>query len=847
MTQPAESKTTYELPIAGMTCASCVARVERALAQAPGVEAATVNFASESATVRAGDGADLATLAKVVQDAGYEVRTERLDPSVRGMTCASCVARVERALAATPGVLSATVNLATESATLRILPGLYDPEKARRRVADAGYELLSRDEAAPQTDALAREQRREAADLLRRFILAAALTIPAVVLGMHEVFTFVKPVPMETRNLLGFLLSAPVILWAGWRFHRVALRLARRRTADMNTLVSIGTLTALVYSSAATFFPGWFLTAGKMPAVYFEVGAVIVTLVLLGRYLEARAKGQTAGAIRALLKLAPQTATVVRGGAEREVPLAEVLAGDLILVRPGERIGVDGRVVKGSSAVDESMLTGESMPVDKAPGDEVIGGTLNTSGAFTFQATRVGQDTALANIIRMVQEAQGSKAPIQRLVDRIAAIFVPVVLGVASLTLVSWWLLFPGAVPAGGDPFTFGLLTAITVLVIACPCALGLATPTAIMVGTGKGAQAGILVKDAAALETAQRLRTVVLDKTGTITEGKPRLTDLISAGPDSADALLRLAASAERGSEHPLARAVVEEARRRGLDLAEPETFEAFAGQGVAARVDGREVRIGKPAFLAAAGVELPDSGGVDRVAHGGKTPVLVAVDGQFAGLLGIADTIKPGSIQAIAELRELGLKVVMLTGDNRTTAEAIAREAGVDRILAEVLPGEKAAEIKRLQASGHLVAMVGDGVNDAPALVQADVGIAIGTGADVAIASSDITLISGDLRGVPAAIRLSRFTMRAIRQNLFWAFIYNTLGIPVAAGVLFPAFGLLLSPMIAAAAMAFSSVSVVTNSLRLRGLRLRRLGGPGGGAGAQPRSLAPATHGAD
>jgi Cu+-exporting ATPase len=847
MSQPAESKTTYELPISGMTCASCVARVERALSRAQGVEAATVNFASESATVRAGDGADLATLAKVVQDAGYEVRTERLDPSVRGMTCASCVARVERALAATPGVLSATVNLATESATLRVVPGVFDQAEAGRRVAEAGYELASPADADSGTDGLAEEQRREAAGLLRRFVIAAILSAPAVVLGMHEVFTFTQAIPMETRNLLGFLLGTPVILWAGWRFHRVALRLARHRTADMNTLVSIGTLAAWVYSTAATFAPAWFEVAGKEANVYFEAGAVIVTLVLLGRYLEARAKGHTAGAIRALLKLAPQTATVVRGGAEREVPLAEVVAGDLILVRPGEKVAVDGRVVKGSSAVDESMLTGESMPVDKAPGDEVIGGTLNTSGAFTFEATRVGKETALANIIRLVQEAQGSKAPIQRLVDRIAAIFVPIVIGVATLTLAAWWLLFPGLVPVGGDPFTFALLNAIAVLVIACPCALGLATPTAIMVGTGKGAQAGILVKDASALEAAQRLRTVVLDKTGTITEGKPRLTDLIVTGAHPADTLLRLAASAERGSEHPLARAVVEEARRRGLDLSEPATFDAVAGQGVVARVDGREIRIGKAAFLASAGVALPGNGDVQRLAQDGKTPVLVAIDGHFAGVLGIADTIKPGSIQAIAELRGLGLEVVMLTGDNQTTAEAIAREAGVTRTLAEVLPGDKAAEIKRLQAAGQRVAMVGDGVNDAPALVQADVGIAIGTGTDVAIASSDITLISGDLRGVPAAIRLSRFTMRAIRQNLFWAFIYNSLGIPVATGLFFPAFGLLLSPMIAAAAMAFSSVSVVANSLRLRGLRLRDAGGPGGGAGARPRELAPAPHGAD
>jgi len=833
VTRADTSQTTQiiELTIRGMTCASCVARVERALKRVEGVRSAAVNLATERATVEVGPGLDLLRLKAAVEDAGYEVAPAQVTLRVTGMTCASCVARVERALKRVPGVLDARVNLAAGTAVVDYLPGAATVADLKGAVAAAGYGA----EELGQTGAeeLGREQASELRDLFRRFVFSGAVSLVTLSLSLlaahtrHHLVTGIGPVDRVVEalaypvgllfgsnplvlNLLLLVLATPVQFWAGWRFYRGAWGALRHRTADMNTLIAVGTSAAYLYSVLATFFPGWFTAGGFVPDVYFDTSATIIALILLGRYLELRARVETSAAIRKLMSLQPPTARRLRDGLEEEIPVEAVRVGDLLLVRPGERIPVDGVVVDGASAVDESMVTGESMPVEKEPGARVIGGTVNQAGALVIRATAVGEGTVLAHIIRLVREAQGSKAPIQRLVDQVAAVFVPAVIGVATLTFVLW--LSFGPQPA----FTPALLRAIAVLIIACPCALGLATPTAVMVGTGKGAELGILIRNAEALERAHRLTTVVLDKTGTLTVGRPEVVAVRPTDGLTEAELLRLAAAAERRSEHPLAQAIRRRAEAEGLDLPEPASFQARPGWGVEAVVDGRRVQVGSDRLL---GNALPDGLGPEFAAAQarGQTVVFVAVDGHPAGVLLLADTLKPGAREAVAAFHRMGLKVVMVTGDNRRTAEAVDAQVGIDRVFAEVLPEEKARVVRQLQAEGHRVAFVGDGINDAPALAAADVGIAIGTGTDIAMETADIILVGGDLRLVAAAIALSRATVRTIRQNLFWAFIYNVILIPVAAGVLVPFGGPDLNPMLAALAMAFSSVSVVGNSLRL------------------------------
>jgi Cu+-exporting ATPase len=751
---------------------------------------------------------------------------------IEGMTCASCVNRITRFLNKVDGVDEANVNLATESATVRFNPARADIAALAAAVEAAGY--LARvpeptvDQAAAKTKTESEPERsyaeRHLQDIRRRLLVAALLTAP-ILLGLARM-TIAPFLPsIVSEPLLQFALATPVQFYAGAPFYRGAINALRHRSADMNTLVAVGTSAAYGYSVAAIAAPGFFLAAGigmtgAIP-LYFDTAAAIITLILLGRFLEASARSHTSDAIKALIGLAPRTARVVRDGVEQDIPIEQVVRRDLVLVRPGEKVAVDGMVRDGRSAVDESMVTGESMPVGKAAGDEVIGGTLNASGTFTFEATRVGADTVLAQIVRLVQDAQGSRAPIQRLADRVTGIFVPIVLGIAALTFAVWFLVGPS--PA----FNLALLNTIAVLIVACPCALGLATPTSIMVGTGKGAENGVLFRNAEALEHLHKVTYVVLDKTGTLTEGKPRVTDVVVDGGFSEGALLRLVAAAERGSEHPLGEAIVRDARdERNLSLPEATDFAATPGEGVTALVEGRRVAVGRAAFVGAKPGVLIDA--AERLAAEGKTPVFVAVDGHPVGVIAVADTLKSGSVAAVAELHRLGLKVVMLTGDNETTARAIATEAGVDRVLADVRPEGKASAIRTLQAEGAKVAMVGDGVNDAPALASADVGVAIGTGTDVAIESASVTLMSGDLRGLVTAIALSRSTMRNIRQNLFWAFAYNVALIPLAAGIAYPLTGWMLDPIFAAAAMALSSVTVVSNALRLRRFRAPRIATP-------------------
>jgi len=735
---------------------------------------------------------------------------ERVQFSVGGMTCASCVERIEKALGDAPGVVSASVNLATERATVEYSPLEVTLKELRNIVSSLGYTPL---EEGITGDRESDARREEIAALEKRFRVSALLTTLILIGSFQRFFPLLSLIPRQEMFVLLFLLTAPVQFWAGLQFYRGFWGALKHWSADMNTLVAIGTSSAFGYSTAATFLPSLFSEGGLEVHVYYDTAAVIITLILLGKLMEARAKGMTSEAIRRLIGLQARSAKVLREGGELEVPVESVEIGDIVIVRPGERIPVDGIVKEGYSTVDESMLTGESVPVEKEVGDEVAGGTLNKTSSFRFEATKVGKDTMLAQIIRLVEEAQGSKAPIQRIADQIAGIFVPVVIGIAVLTFFTWYLFGPEPV------FTFALLNFVSVLIIACPCALGLATPTAIMVGTGKGAESGILIKGGESLEVAHKVDTIILDKTGTLTSGEPSVTDVIAAEGFSEEDILLYSAAAEKVSEHPLGEAVVREALARGMEIKEPEKFEALPGHGVKAVVGGNNVLLGNMKLMKDADVDLrglEDGGG--RLSGEDKTTIFVSVDGVGAGVVAIADTLKEGSKQAVEELYNMRLDVIMITGDSGKTANAIAAQVGIERVLSEVLPQEKAARVRKLQEEGRVVAMVGDGINDAPALAQADVGIAIGSGTDVAIEASDITLIKNDLRDVVTSIRLSRRTMRTIKGNLFWAFIYNSLGIPVAAGALYPFFGLLLNPMIAAGAMAFSSVSVVSNSLRLR-----------------------------
>jgi Cu+-exporting ATPase len=806
-----------ELPIQGMTCASCVARVERALREAPGVKEANVNFAAERAQVVLDpETGSPETLVEAVRGAGYEVPTESLTLRIQGMTCASCVARVERALREVPGALKAEVNFAAETAQIEYIPGVASPQDFVQAVRDAGYEAhLAEEEEG--LDAVERQRREHEAHLRKlrlKIAVGAIISIPVFFGSYPSLFPWV---PDFLQNFVVlWALATPVQFWVGWQFYKGAWAALKHRSADMNTLIAVGTSAAYLYSVALILFPQFFEAQGIAREVYFDTSTIIITLILVGRYLEAVAKGRTSEAIRKLMGLQAKTARVLRDGREVDIPVEEVQVGDIVIVRPGEKVPVDGVVLEGYSSVDESMITGESIPVEKNPGDEVIGATINKTGTFKFRATKVGKDTLLSQIIKLVEEAQGSKAPIQRLVDKVTGVFVPVVILIALITFVIWY--FFGPHPA----LTYALLNFVSVLIIACPCALGLATPTSIMVGMGKAAENGILIRSGEALETAHKIQAVILDKTGTLTRGEPRLTDVIAAEGFSEDELLRLAASAERASEHPLGEAIVQGAQDRGLELAEPEAFEAIPGHGIKATLDGRKVLLGNLRLMEREGVDVGSlKEQAVRLSDEGKTPMYMAIDGKPAGLIAVADTLKEGSKEAVAALHRLGLEVIMITGDNRRTAEAIAKQVNIDRVLAEVLPQDKAREVKRLQDEGLIVAMVGDGINDAPALAQADVGIALGTGTDVAMEAADITLISGDIRGVVTAIALSKATMRNIKQNLFWAYFYNTSLIPVAAGVLFPFFGMLLNPILAAAAMATSSVSVVSNALRLRRFR--------------------------
>ncbi|HEX3149729.1 MAG TPA: heavy metal translocating P-type ATPase [Gemmataceae bacterium] len=752
-----------------------------------------------------------------------------LDLPVLGMHCVACAARIERALIEAPGVAKAGVNFATGRATVEFDPAATNPAALRDVVRQEGYDAVVSEAGSTRTthDHTAELLAAEFNRLRLRLIVAALLTVPVVTLAMagHIVPSWEAALAFPARPWLELVLTTPVLFWAGWAFFKGAWIAARHRSADMNTLVAVGTLAAYCYSVVATIAPNWFTStdAGHahkttpLPDVYFEVSASIIVLILLGNMLQARATGRARGAIQALIGLTPRTAHIERDGRDQEIPIEQVRVDDRVLIRPGERIPVDGVVEDGSSAVDESMLTGEPMPIAKTVGDRVIGGTLNTTGAFRLRATEVGPDTVLQQIIRLVQLAQGSKAPIQRLADRISGIFVPVVIGIAVLTFITWF-----AYAAHESRLPQALQASVAVLIIACPCALGLATPTAIMVGTGRGAQAGILIKNGEALERAQRVTTVVLDKTGTLTEGKMTVTEFRPRRPFAEEKLLHIAAAAERASEHPLAAAICRAAAERGLNLQSPIDVEAIPGQGIKARVEGLPVLIGNRRLLEANAVAVSE----DReIAGAGKTTVFVAVDSQFAGTLAIADQLKPGAHDVVARLRAEGLTVVLLTGDTVDAATAMANQAGIERVFAGVLPEGKAKAIAALQTEGEIVAMVGDGINDAPALAQADVGIAMGTGTDVAIESADITLVKGDLAGVERTIALSRATMRTVRQNLFFAFVYNVLGIPLAAGVLYPFTGWALSPIIASATMALSSVSVVTNALRLRGFAVQRL----------------------
>ena len=808
------------LPISGMTCAACVSHVSHALEELPVVTDVNVSLASEKASVQLSDSSlRVDEFVNALEDAGYGISTEKMILAVGGMTCAACVTHIENALSDVDGVISTGVNLATERASVEYIPGLAAVSDMRHAVEDAGYSLLGvvgeQDETATPREVTALRRK-----LLFSLIVAGAIMALMFLPVAHDLLPF-------DMDYILLVLATPVQFWAGRQFYHGAWGALKHRTSNMNTLIAVGTSVAYIYSVVVTLLGSVILFAEFGAATYFDTSTAIIALVLLGKYLEARAKQRASSAIRSMMSLQPTTAQIVRDGERQSVDIDDLQVGDSIVVRPGERIPVDGEVIEGTSSINESMLTGESAPVDKASGDEVFGGTINTTGSIIYSVSKVGRDTLLSQIIRMIEEAQASKAPVQRLADTVAAYFVPAVIGVATLTFV-FWLVF-GPAPS----YLHAILTAVSVLIIACPCALGLATPAAIMVGTGKGAEFGILIRSAEALERANMVRTVAVDKTGTLTMGEPSIVSLASNDLDTDD-LLRLAASVELGSEHPLGRAMLKAAEEKGLALRPVEEFRALPGFGVSASLDGDDVLLGNLALMESEGVVLKGyEGPAVEMANRGSTPVAVARGGEIVGLIAISDTIRPEAQSAINRLKRDGIDVVMLTGDNRRTAQEVARQLGIERVVAEVLPGDKASEISALQDGDNVVAMVGDGINDAPALAQADVSFAIGAGADVAAETADITIVGTDLHAISSAIRLSKATMRSIRQNLFWAFAYNVALIPVAAGVLYllfagggvpdvlrPVLGEygFLNPILAAAAMAISSVTVLANSLRLR-----------------------------
>ncbi len=811
---PSPAARIISLPIEGMTCASCVGRVEKALKAVPGVESATVNLATERAEVAVSGPFDRRALVRGIEEAGYSVPPADSELAIEGMTCASCVGRVEKALKAVPGVVSATVNLATERAFVR---GNADAALLVQAVEATGYGARPVDRSGGDDEETAARREAETAALKRDLTIAALLTLPifALEMGSHTVPAIhdlvMRTIGMQWNWYVQFALATLVLFAPGIRFYRKGFPALVRGAPDMNSLVAVGTMAAYAYSLVATFAPA-LLPAGTVN-VYFEAAAVIVTLILLGRFLEARAKGRTSEAIKRLVGLQPRTARLRRDGRVQEVDINDVAPGDVIEVRPGERVPVDGEVIDGDSYVDESMITGEPIPVAKSAGSEVVGGTVNQNGAFAFRATAVGGATMLARIIRMVEEAQGSKLPIQAMVDKVTMWFVPAVMAVAASTFLVWLSFGPS--PA----LTFALVNAVAVLIIACPCAMGLATPTSIMVGTGRGAEMGVLFRKGEALQLLREAQIVALDKTGTLTEGRPALTDLeLVDGFDRAKVLAQVAA-VEAKSEHPIARAIVEAAQAENLQLPAVAKFGAVTGFGVKAEVEGVRVEIGADRYMAELGLDIAAfAETAARLADEGKSPLYAAIDGRLAAIIAVADPIKHTTFEAIAALHEQGLKVAMITGDNRRTAEAIGRGLGIDQVVAEVLPEGKVDAVRRLKREHGRLAFVGDGINDAPALAEADVGLAIGTGTDVAIEAADVVLMSGSLKGVPNAIALSRATIGNIRQNLFWAFAYNTALIPVAAGVLYPAYGILLSPVLAAGAMALSSLFVLANALRLR-----------------------------
>lgn len=786
--------------VSGMTCAACSSRIEKRLNRVEGVKSAAVNLAVEKATVEYDvNRVSPEQLIEVIRDTGYDVVLDKVELRLKGMTCAACAARLEKALNRLDGVVKAAVNFAMGNATVEYNASQVTVRDMIKAVQRAGYD--AEEKTREDEDIEKKERERELRQLRGLFIMSAILSFPLVAAMVFHLIG--SPIEILHNPWVQMSLATPVQFVVGYRFYKGAYHALKGGGANMDVLVSIGTTAAYLYSVYNGFF------AGDAMNLYFEASAVVITLIMLGKYLEAVAKGKTSEAIKKLMGLRAKTARVVRDGREEDIPVEEVVIGDIVVVRPGEKVPVDGEIIEGRSAVDESMLTGESIPVEKNPGDTVIGATINKTGSFKFRATKVGRDTVLSQIVRMVEEAQGSKAPVQKLADKISGVFVPVVMVIALISLLLWWLV--------AKDLNAGIINAVAVLVIACPCALGLATPTSVMVGTGKGAENGILIKGGEYLQRAHEIDALILDKTGTITKGKPELTDVISTGSLSEEEVLRFAAITERGSEHPLGEAIVKGARERGIELSEASEFEAVPGHGVVAVIEGKRILLGNRRLMQKEGVSLGDAEQVlSRLETEGKTAMLMAVEGSLAGLLAVADTLKENSKKAVEELKSMGIDIYMITGDNKTTAEAIARQVGIDNVLAEVLPEHKAEEVMKLIKSGKVTGMVGDGINDAPALAAADVGFAIGTGTDVAMEAADITLMGGDLMGIVLAIRLSRATMRNIKQNLFWAFAYNSVGIPFAA------LGF-LSPVIAGAAMAFSSVSVVSNALRLKRVKLR------------------------